>query len=221
MANTESTTIPSSDKSKAELTTLNKQHSQLVTQLNNNAAQIRKYQKNHQTRQLKIARAQRVVIQDKIKLVNLQIKNVNNDNSPWKHAPLGGGLTSIQSSIYDLQASAIHYTTQWLNETKASTGVPTTISGLSYASASVTVPTSGSAGVTDIVAQQPTVKDQNGNALSNDGAYEISGPANATGVSIDSTIGTVTVEPGATVGTYTVTYAQGSVTETSTLTVSN
>ncbi len=96
-------------------------------------------------------------------------------------------------------------------------GAPATITGLGYASTTLTPPATGN--ITDAVSVVPTVKDAYGNALSNSGTYSLTGPLGATGVSIDSSTGTVTVANGATAGSYSAIYNQGGVTDSVNLTV--
>ena len=142
----------------------------------------------------------------------------------WKIHPYAGGLVALQTSILDLQQAAIHYTQLWIAaETAASTtpttGSAATITGLAYAVSSITVPPAGSAAVVDAVSVAPVVKNAQGNVLPDSGTYTIAGPTGATGVAIDAASGQVTVNAGATVGTYVVTYAQAGVSESVNLTV--
>lgn len=142
----------------------------------------------------------------------------------WKTHPYAGGLVALQTSILDLQKAAIHYTQLWIAaETAASTtpttGSAATITGLAYAVSSITAPPAGSAAVVDAVSVAPVVNDAQGNVLPDSGTYTIAGPIGATGVAIDAASGQVTVNSGATVGTYVVTYTQAGVSESVNLTV--
>ncbi len=131
----------------------------------------------------------------------------------WTGHPLGGGLTALQQSILDLQQAAIHYTRLWIAVAKAAPvlGNPASITGLRYASASVLIPTPGSAAATDPVAVKPVVKDARGNVLPDTGAYSVTVPPGAVGVAIDATTGLLYVYPGATSGVYVISYSQGGV----------
>ncbi|GGI98267.1 hypothetical protein GCM10010885_04800 [Alicyclobacillus cellulosilyticus] len=169
--------------------------------------------------------------------VDLRIKEADSQRKGGWKQPLDGALRELQKTILDLQASAIRYTKLWIQLAKApsatssgsttsgssasgsASGVPASVTGLAYATSSIVIPASGAAAVTDVVAVQPTVKDAAGNTLAVSGVYSLSGPEGAQGVSIDPVTGTVTVQPGATPGTYTVTFTQGGVSESVTLTV--
>ena len=144
-------------------------------------------------------------------------------NGMWKRHPYAGGLLALQASILDLQRAAIHYTKLWIAAAKTPTpaaGSPATITGLAYAAGAITIPAAGAAAVTDAVSAAPIVKDAQGNILTDSGTYAIASPAGAIGVSIDASSGQVSVSSGATAGSYTVTYTQGSVWESVSLTVS-
>ena len=141
----------------------------------------------------------------------------------WKRHPYDHGLSGLQQSILTLQQSAIHYTQLWITAAKAPAptgGTPATITGLAYAQATIAVPASGSPAATDAVATMPVVRDAQSNVLADAGTFSIAGPTAATGVAVDSATGQVSVSAGATLGTYVVTYTQGSVSESVNLTVS-
>lgn len=89
-------------------------------------------------------------------------------------------------------------------------GTPASVSGLSYAAPAVTIPPAGGQAVTDAVATPPVVRDALGNVLADSGSYALTGPAGASGVSIDQASGLLSVQAGATPGSYAVTYTQGS-----------
>lgn len=102
----------------------------------------------------------------------------------------------------------------------AAPGAPASITGLGYATATIVIPAANAAPVTDAVYSAPVVTDGEGNVLTDSGVYSIAGPSGASGVAIDTATGLVTINPGATAGTYTVTYTQGNVNDTASLTVS-
>ncbi len=142
-----------------------------------------------------------------------QVKQSRSLNQYWNTHPYNGALTSLQSSILHLQKSAIHYLNEWITLTAQTSNpsAPASISGLTYALGTIAVPALGATSVVDNVAVIPIVKSANGTILSDSGFYTLSGPNGATGVTINSTSGELFVSPGATVGTYTVTYVQDGV----------
>lgn len=149
------------------------------------------------------------------------LKLFNNPSSHLSHESLDASLSNLQSTITHLQSVAIHYTQLWIQfESPTASAVASSISGLSYASTVIHVPADGSDPVTDTVSTQPVVTDENDTVLRDTGVYGIAGPDNSTGVVIDPISGTISVSSKATPGQYTVTYAQSSVNETVTLTIS-
>ena len=126
---------------------------------------------------------------------------------------LNSALSSLRTSILDLQKSAIQYLYVWLSlpATNTQPGNPATITGLTFAEATIPVPALGAAPVYDPVVGAPVVKDQYGNTLSDTGTYSLIGPNGSAGVTVNPSNGELTVVPGATVGTYTVIYVQGGV----------
>ncbi len=141
----------------------------------------------------------------------------------WTGHPLGGGLTSLQQSVLDLQQAEIHYTRLWITAAKSAPtiGNPATISGLSYAASTITIPAAGYAAATDYVTGRPVVKDAHGNVLIDAGSYTVTGPLGSIGVSINPTTGQLFVNPGATAGVYVVTYMQGGIADRVGITVSH
>ena len=137
----------------------------------------------------------------------------------------GGPVSSVQiqpgassATVYLESSVAESVTPGEFTATGASAA--STITGLAYTNSTITVPQSGS--TTDAVSTAPTVTNASGTVLTNSGSYSIQGPSSsASGVTIDSTTGTVSVASSATTGTWAVTYTQGSATETVKLTVQN
>ncbi len=142
-----------------------------------------------------------------------QMNQSRSSNQFWNAHPYNGALTTLQSSILHLQSSAIHYLNEWITlaTQTANPSAPATISGLTYALGTINVPALGASPVIDNVAVAPIVKSANGTILSDSGLYTLSGPNGATGVTINSTSGELAVAPGATVGTYIITYVQNGV----------
>ncbi len=153
-----------------------------------------------------------------LRQVTFDIGHPGTVTGSWRSHPLAGGLSALQESILDLQRAAIHYTQLWIAAAKApaasTTGNAAAIAGLAYAAPSIAIPAQGAAVATDQVAVMPTVEDAQGNVLKDAGTFSIAGPSGATGVAIDAASGLVSVEPGATAGTYAVTYLQGGIAET-------
>jgi hypothetical protein len=133
--------------------------------------------------------------------------------------PLFSGMSSLENAILHLQHVAILYTTIWVYHSQPAALVAAQASGLAYASSTVAPPSAGQSPVIDAVAAAPAVTDQAGNTLPDTGTYSLAGPPGASGVSVDSTTGALTVEAGATAGDYTVTYAQDGVADSVTITV--
>lgn len=156
-----------------------------------------------------------------LQLLNGRLDAQSKASVMWRTHPYDGALTQLQSSIFALQHAAEHYTNVWiaLESTTTTVNVPASVTGLAYASSTITVPPTGSSFAADAVATAPIVKDAAGNILNGQGSYTITGPSGYTGVMIDAVSGEVTVSPGATAGGYTVTYSQGTVTESVYLTV--
>ncbi len=153
-----------------------------------------------------------------LRQVAYEIAHPRAADGSWKSHPLAGGLVALRQSILDLQRAAIHYTKLWIAAGKApavpATASAATIAGLAYTSPAIAIPAAGAAVATDAVSAMPTVEDAQGNVLTDTGTFSIAGPGGATGVFVDAATGLVSVAPGATAGTYAVTYAQGGVAET-------
>ncbi|GGJ00181.1 hypothetical protein GCM10010885_06780 [Alicyclobacillus cellulosilyticus] len=220
LANAEAT-IPAEQQTNATLQALLQQKAKLESQIKSDQQASKGNKGNHRGAQARADLQNRQALMAQLNQINFQIKQLQRQASQWQKKPLAGALQELQSSIFHLQAAVIHYTNLWiqLEKPQASASVPASITGLAYVASTVTVPADGSAPVTDVVAAQPTVKDAAGNVLSANGVYKLSGPSGAKGVSIDPTTGTITVLPGATPGVYTVTYTQGKVSESVTITV--
>lgn len=133
--------------------------------------------------------------------------------------PLRSGISSLENAVLRLQHIAILYTTVWVQHRRPASLAVARASGLAYASSTVAPPPSGQSPVTDAVAAAPAVTDQAGNTLPGTGTYSLAGPSGASGVSVDSITGALTVEAGATAGDYIVTYIQGGVADSVTISV--
>ncbi len=127
----------------------------------------------------------------------------------------------LQETLPELQSSVILLLDGWLllADTSRATSQPVAIQGLAYTQVAITIPAKGEPPEADPVGSQPEVTDQNGQLLPDTGSYRLQGPPRCHGVAVDRLIGTVTVRPGATPGTYTVTYTQGRASERVTLRV--
>ncbi len=127
----------------------------------------------------------------------------------------------LQETLTELQSSVIELLEGWLllADTSRAASQPVAIQGLAYTQGTISIPAKGEPPEADTVGSQPEVTDKDGHLLPDTGGYRLQGPPRFRGVAVDRLIGTVTVRPGATPGTYTITYTQGRASEQVTLRV--
>jgi hypothetical protein len=120
--------------------------------------------------------------------------------------PTVGGTQTLTASDLSVPSSdAVSYGPGVITVTRP-LPVPARITGLSYATDSITA-----SGI-DVVSTYPVVTSNYGTIMADTGTYALSGPSGYTGVSLDSS-GAITVSSGAMDGQYTVTYTQGTVSD--------